>query len=215
MNGRLFEIRECRNAQCRLRFPLVAEPPTGKRCPKCLGATRLVTRYRGIAHPHAASGRSKPPRQFEAILDNLRSAQNVGAIFRSADGFGLQHIYVSGFTPTPDLLEVRKTSLGAEKTVSWSQHNNGPELARQLKQSGRTIWALENRPDAVPIGKASPSPRPRCAAVLVVGNEVAGIDPGILHLADKILFIPMLGGKESFNVAIAFAIACYALTPAH
>jgi len=103
-----------------------------------------------------------------------------------------------------------KTSLGAENNVRWSYHKDAVKLVRSLKKKGWQVWALEEHERAVPLStdadaQFSPS------VILIVGNEVTGVDPGLLALSDSIFHIPMQGGKKSFNVAIAFGIAAYEL----
>jgi len=150
------------------------------------------------------------------LLDNIRSAWNVGSILRSADGFGFAHAYLCGITPTPDNETVQKTSLGAEESVAWSYHKDAVTLIKGLKSEGWRISALEEDQRAVAITEASeaglafPQP-PVQREVLIVGNEVTGVDPGLLDQSDMIYYIPMHGQKRSFNVAIAFGIAAYAL----
>jgi tRNA G18 (ribose-2'-O)-methylase SpoU len=153
------------------------------------------------------------------LLDNIRSAWNVGSILRSADGFGFTHAYLCGITPTPDNEAVTKTSLGAEDSVSWSYHKDAVKLVRGLKVEGWTVSALEEDARATPLesdglpsklGEHTPPGRPSLQ-ILIVGNEVTGVDPELLDLCDQIFYIPMRGEKKSFNVAIAFGIAAYAL----
>ncbi len=212
MKPRRIQIRECINPDCRTRYPMIEGARFGSRCPRCLGATRIVKEQ-------AISSRSTPTaptnvahRRLEALLDNVRSGLNVGSMFRSAEGLGLRRLYLAGITPTPEAAAVRKTSLGAETQVDWSQHNNGLDLAIQLKQEGHAIWALEKVPGAISVEDVSTLSDDAPSPVLVVGNEVSGVDPAILELADYALCLPMQGAKESFNVAVAFALAAYALT---
>ena len=103
-----------------------------------------------------------------------------------------------------------KTSLGAENTVRWSYHKDAVKLVRGLKKEGWQVWALEEHERAVPLSINSGS-QFSLPVILIVGNEVTGIDPGLLALSDSIFHIPMQGGKKSFNVAIAFGIAAYEL----
>lgn len=142
------------------------------------------------------------------LLDNLRSAWNAGSILRSADGFGFTHAYMCGITPTPENEAVRKTSLGAEDSVTWSYHKDAVKLVEKLKNAGWRILALEDEDRALAISGASTEGQ---RAVLIVGNEVTGVDPELLDLCDRVYGIPMQGRKRSFNVAIAFGIAAYAL----
>jgi len=142
------------------------------------------------------------------LLDNIRSAWNVGSILRSADGFGFDHAYCCGIAPTPENEAVTKTSLGAEDMVTWSYHKDAVKLVKGLKKEGWKVYALEEDPRAVSIESVS---IPASRGILIVGNEVTGVDPDLLDLCDEIYYIPMRGEKKSFNVAIAFGIAAYAL----
>jgi tRNA G18 (ribose-2'-O)-methylase SpoU len=142
------------------------------------------------------------------LLDNIRSAWNVGSILRSADGFGFKHAYLCGITPTPESEAVTKTSLGSEDTVTWSYHKDAVKLAKGLRKEGRQVWSLEGDRRAIPISTSSVSQR-NFPVILILGNEITGVDPELLDLSDQIFYIPMHGEKTSFNVAIAFGIAAY------
>jgi len=142
------------------------------------------------------------------LLDNIRSAWNVGSIVRSADGFGFAQAYLCGITPTPENEAVQKTSLGAEESVTWSYHKDALKLVKGLRKEGWKIVALEEEERAVEIRRRGD---PTSQTVLIVGNEVTGVDPELLDLCETIYYIPMQGQKRSFNVAIAFGIAAYAL----
>ncbi|HEX5394915.1 MAG TPA: TrmH family RNA methyltransferase [Candidatus Saccharimonadales bacterium] len=155
------------------------------------------------------------------IVHNVRSAHNAGSILRSADGFGVEHVYFTGYTPYPQAPDdsrlphiarrasnrISKTSLGAEKNISWSHAKNILDLISRLKSEGWLVAALEQT------GKATDLPYfPAYKPVaLIVGSETEGIDNIVLESADKHLQIPMLGGKESFNVSVAAAVALYHL----
>jgi tRNA G18 (ribose-2'-O)-methylase SpoU len=132
----------------------------------------------------------------------------VGSILRSADGFGFTQAYLCGITPTPDHEAVLKTSLGAENSVPWSYHKDAVRLVRGLKKEGFKIHALEEHPRAIDICRAVIVEH---HSVIVAGNEITGVDPELIDLCDEILYIPMVGEKRSFNVAIAFSIAAFAL----
>jgi tRNA G18 (ribose-2'-O)-methylase SpoU len=149
-------------------------------------------------------------KSLAVLLDNIRSAWNVGSILRSADGFGFTHAYLCGITPPADNEVVTKTSLGAEDSVPWSCHKDAVRLIKGLKAEGWKIFALEEDPRSLSISQLTDSRFPN-PAVLIVGNEVTGVDPDLLDLCDSIIYIPMFGEKKSFNVAIAFGIAAYAL----
>jgi 23S rRNA (guanosine2251-2'-O)-methyltransferase len=209
MPEKAFEIRIC--ASCGLRYPLVEGQQFGTRCPACLGETRIALRRNMTAEPQRSLPEAYQPskREMAVLLDNIRSAWNAGSILRSADGFGFSHAYLCGITPTPDHEAVTKTSLGAEDSVPWSYHKDAVRLVKGLRSTGRTIYALEVHERAVEIGQIA---RPPGDSILIVGNEVTGVDPGLLDLCDQLLYIPMIGEKRSFNAAIAYSIAAYALS---
>jgi 23S rRNA (guanosine2251-2'-O)-methyltransferase len=226
MPADFYEIRVCNS--CGLRYPLVdANAQTfGMRCPACLGETRVTVRVsRKLIvestrdHPpsYLTPGPSPERRgELAVLLDNIRSAWNVGSILRSADGFGFAHAYLCGITPTPDNETVQKTALGAQESVTWSYHKDALKIVNDLKKEGWKIFALEENERAMAITDASAAALNSARTsvqrdVLIVGNEVTGVDPELLDLCDTIYYIPMQGQKRSFNVAIAFGIAAYEL----
>jgi len=207
MSAISFQIRVCKNPDCGLRYPLSKESRFGDRCPFCLGKTVPVLE-RSISQEKIQDKSPLPlDTHLYVLLDNIRSALNVGSIFRSADGFEFSHIYLCGITPTPDLGEVRKSAVGAEQYVKWSTHKNAVELINNLKNMDYEIWALEKTHNSITINAAIANFQKPKRLLLVVGNEVTGVDPGILEIVDHITHLPMRGQKRSFNVAVAFAIA--------
>lgn len=205
-----YQIRECPN--CGLRYPLTEVHSFGTRCPSCLGNTRVVLTRPLPAEAVSPLNELEPSPtpykrgELSGLLDNVRSAWNVGSIFRTADGFGLKHLHLCGITPTPESEAVRKTSLGAEETVSWTYHKNAVLAAHALKSEGYSLFALEDEDRSVSIQSAKQKTENE-KIVLVAGNEITGVDPDLLGLCDQIFFIPMRGDKRSFNVAVAFAVA--------
>jgi tRNA G18 (ribose-2'-O)-methylase SpoU len=143
------------------------------------------------------------------MLDNWRSLFNVGAAFRSADGAGARHLYLCGITATPDnQRKLAKTALGAERAVAWSYHADAVQVATRLRAEGAKLWVLERgarSTDLLDI-KSVPAEVP---VILAAGNEVAGVDPGLAAMADRMVQLPMAGSKESLNVAVALSIATY------
>jgi len=164
-------------------------------------------------------------RNLYLILDNIRSKENVGSIFRTADAFGVERVYLCGYTPQPTthnsqlttaenskIDKIAKTALGAEKWVPWEYHKQTWRLIMNLKVKSEKlkVIALEQSKKSQSIYKyKSPTGRPMA---LVVGNEVRGLSAKTLSLCDDIIEIPMRGKKESLNVAVAAGIALYALT---
>jgi tRNA G18 (ribose-2'-O)-methylase SpoU len=142
-----------------------------------------------------------------ALLDNIRSLHNVGSIFRSSDGAGIEKIFLTGYTGTPPRSQISKTALGAELTVPWKSYQNPLTAIRQLKKKGVQIVALETGPRSQNLFEFTPK-WPIC---IMVGNEVEGLSPQLLAEADAIVFIPMAGIKESLNVSCAYSVAAYEL----
>lgn len=156
------------------------------------------------------------------IAHNVRSCLNVGSLLRTADGLGVEHVYLTGYTPYPMLEKdsrmphlarqianrINKSALGAENMIAWSHAEDIETVVNLLRRDGYRIIALEQGPEAV---KLSTFHTPERIA-LIVGREVDGVEPEVLAQCDHIVEIPMRGQKESFNVSVAAAIALYHLT---
>lgn len=207
MSRDTYQIRVCKNPDCGLRYPLIEDNAFGKRCPMCLGETKLVIEKSLLKNSIKGNTPLPSSSNLTVLLDNIRSALNVGSIFRSADGFGFKTIYLCGITPTPENPEVDKSAIGAEEYVNWSAHKNAVNLIEQLKKEDCEIWALETSQKSIPIYSAVSARNKIRPLVLILGNEVTGIDPGIMEITDCQVYLPMHGQKRSFNVAVAFAVA--------
>ncbi len=245
----MIEFRKCHNPQCGLRYPRSPLDRTGERCPRCLGETQTIRTRAWREEEHPAERTTLP---IEVMLDNLRSAWNVGAIFRTADGLGVRKLYLCGITPTPPHAGIRKTALGAEEWVAWEYAPDAVEKAKALKAQGAQLWAIEegegsksleeiaaegrewkksqNRAadgdqhprsprsgrrngsydqEGIGHGNMDRSGGQAAPILLILGNEIAGVDPELLTLCDQIIAIPMRGRKRSLNVEVAFAIAAW------
>ena len=143
-----------------------------------------------------------------AVINDVRSLYNVGSIFRTADGAGLEKIWLCGITGIPPSGMISKTALGAENSVPWEYSRDILSVVRGLKDSGYCIVLLEQTVQSIPFQEFMPD-RPIC---LIVGNEVTGISDELLKLCDQALEIEMHGIKNSLNVAVAFGIAAYHLS---
>lgn len=147
------------------------------------------------------------------ILDNLRSIENVGSIFRTADGFGVSKIVLTGTTPAPldrfsrVRTDLAKVALGAEKSVSWEYQTNTLNVVEGLRKDGYKILALEQDNRSRRLKELVPPDK----FAIVVGNEVGGVQKEILDVADVIVEIPMEGAKESLNVSVATGVALFHL----
>jgi len=147
---------------------------------------------------------------FSVIIHDVRSVLNVGSIFRTADGAGVEKIYLTGYTPGPDTHadKIAKTALGAEKVIPWERVRRVGDVVRRLKREGVLVIGLERTKNAIDYRKF----KPKFPLALIVGNEVEGISRNVAQYTDTIIEIPMRGKKESLNVAVAFGIAAYELT---
>ncbi len=139
------------------------------------------------------------------IAHDIRSLHNVGAIFRSAAAFGLDKLFLTGYTPLPPRKEIAKVALGAERLISWETGDIGV-IIESCKKAGYTVLALEQTPDAQNLADVRQE-----KVALILGNEVTGIDPAVLALCDGSTVIPM-HEKRSLNVSVAAGVAMYALT---
>jgi 23S rRNA (guanosine2251-2'-O)-methyltransferase len=153
--------------------------------------------------------RNSPKLPLILVLDNIRSLHNVGSIFRSSDAFGIEKIYLCGYTGTPPNPEIRKTALGATETVQWEAFKEISPLLQQLKQAGWTIAAVEQTDQSIPV-QSFQTPLEK-GLVLILGNEVEGVQEEALRLCDYSLEIPQFGTKHSLNVAVAAGIVLFTL----
>jgi 23S rRNA (guanosine2251-2'-O)-methyltransferase len=152
---------------------------------------------------------------FHLILPKIRSAHNVGAMFRTADAFGVDKIWLTGYTPVPPKPQIDKVSLGAEQWVPWEKRQYLKPVLRQLKKEGFQIVALEQTQESVDIADAVETRQCLVSTMLgialIVGNEVTGVRKDILKMCDAVVHIPMQGMKESLNVSVAAGIAMHAI----
>ena len=144
-------------------------------------------------------------KDFYVICDNIRSLENIGSIFRTADALGVSKIYLCGICGKPPHHKISKTALGAEETVPFEYYKQTWRLIDKLKRNKINIIALEQDKRAIDIAKF----KPEFPLALIVGNEVDGVSRKILNKCDKIVFLPMRGKKESLNVSVAFGVAGY------
>jgi 23S rRNA (guanosine2251-2'-O)-methyltransferase len=149
-------------------------------------------------------------RRIVLVAHNIRSLWNVGSFFRTADAFAVEKVYLTGYTGTPPRKEISKTSLGADEWLPWEHADDPATVLSMLRAEGWTIAALELTPNAIDIDAYAP-PDKLC---LVLGHEVTGVSDDLIGLCDVALQIPMLGKKESLNVAVATGVALHRLRTA-
>ena len=148
--------------------------------------------------------------QIVVVLDNIRSMHNVGSVFRTADAFLLQAIYLCGYTPVPPHRDIQKTALGATQTVNWKYFPTSLEALAQLKNEGYTVLAIEQVQNSVPLHRFDPMAHHKKLAV-VFGNEVSGVGEDVLAVCDEGIEIPQLGMKHSLNISVAAGIVLWEL----
>ena len=141
------------------------------------------------------------------VLDNIRSLNNIGSIFRTADALAVEKIYLTGFTAVPPHKDIHKTALGATESVDWAYEKDVRELLRRLKKEHYTVVAVEQTDSGIMLQDFMPGPKKKWA--LIFGNEVKGVSDEALALADMALEIPQFGTKHSFNVAVSAGIVLW------
>ena len=141
------------------------------------------------------------------ILDNVRSLNNIGSVFRTSDAFRVEKICLCGITATPPSPEIHKTALGAEESVSWEYYPETMQAVESLRAEGYTICALEQVNGSVALDRFEPQPAGRYA--VIAGHEVNGVDQRVVDAADICLEIPQEGTKHPLNVAVSTAITIW------
>lgn len=142
-----------------------------------------------------------------AVLENIRSAYNVGSVFRTADAFLLEAIYITGYTAKPPHKEIKKTALGAEETVSWKYFNNAAEAIENLVSAGYRVFAVEQAKDSIYLENFSLNKEEKIAVIF--GNEVSGVEQETILKCEGCIEIPQLGMKHSLNIATAAGVVLW------
>ncbi len=142
-----------------------------------------------------------------AVLENIRSAYNVGSVFRTADAFLLEGVYLTGYTAKPPHKEIRKTALGAEESVDWVYFPTAQEAIRVLKSKGYMVYAVEQVKGSLSLEKAVFTHDQKIA--MVFGNEVTGVEQSTILQCDGCIEIPQLGMKHSLNIATAAGVVLW------
>lgn len=157
--------------------------------------------------PDTEASPAHPPMPLTIVLDSIRSAFNVGGIFRSAECFGVQAVVLCGYTPLPDQPQVAKAALGTEQRVPWRYEEDILMTLTKLKAAGITCYALETVAEAPAVADTVW----KFPAALILGNERFGLNPEVIAACDTVVRIPLFGLKNSLNVVSAFSIASYAI----
>jgi 23S rRNA (guanosine2251-2'-O)-methyltransferase len=143
------------------------------------------------------------------VLDNIRSMHNVGSVFRTADAFLIEAIFLCGYTAQPPHRDINKTALGATESVDWIYYTTTKEAVEELKNRGYKVHGIEQTEGSVSLESFKPAMEDKLGVVL--GNEVEGVDEGVLKLCDGTIEIPQLGMKHSLNISVAAGIVLWKL----
>jgi tRNA G18 (ribose-2'-O)-methylase SpoU len=143
------------------------------------------------------------------VLDNIRSLNNIGSIFRTADAFRIEKIYLCGITASPPHKDIHKTALGATDSVSWEYRENAVALVRELRQKQYRTFAVEQAENACMLNDFSVDPKNSYA--LVFGNEVKGVSQNVIDQCEGVLEIPQYGTKHSLNISVSVGVVLWDL----
>jgi 23S rRNA (guanosine2251-2'-O)-methyltransferase len=147
---------------------------------------------------------------FSIVLDNIRSHNNIGSVFRTADAFLVEKIFLCGITAVPPHREIRKTALGATDSVEWKYYNDAMDAVLKLRQEGYMIICIEQVEDSIELQDFTISPGQKYA--LVFGHEINGVSQKIIDICDSCIEIPQYGTKHSFNIAVSTGIVLWELS---
>jgi 23S rRNA (guanosine2251-2'-O)-methyltransferase len=142
------------------------------------------------------------------VLDNVRSLNNVGSVFRTCDAFAIKELLLCGITATPPNKEIHKTALGAEDTVVWKYYENTLDAIRYLKEIQVSIYSIEQAEHSIPLNKLTLSEQP---IAVVFGNEVDGVEQAVIDVSNGVIEIPQWGTKHSLNISVSAGIVLWEL----
>ena len=155
----------------------------------------------------ASQYKEAPGSGLVLVLDNIRSAHNVGSAFRSCDAFGVDRIFLCGICPFPPSPEIRKVALGAEESVPWERHGSTLSVVERLRQEGYTVVAVEQTVHSVKLDEFRRIEGKKYA--LILGNEVDGVSQEVVDASDFALEIPQFGTKHSLNISVATGVVLW------
>lgn len=142
------------------------------------------------------------------ILDDVRSMHNVGSTFRTCDAFGVEALYLCGYTPLPPHRDIHKTALGATETVAWKNFPTAADAVKYARELGFKVYAVEQAHNSIMLNNFKPGNE---KTALVFGNEVAGVSDEVLKMADGCIEIPQWGAKHSLNISVSVGIVLWEL----
>ena len=162
-----------------------------------------------LNRPSLKEYKAREKRPVIVVLDNIRSLHNVGSIFRTADAFNLEAIFLCGITATPPHREIHRTALGATESVNWEYYPTSQAAVKKLKKKGYQIVVIEQTDNSIPLSKITLESGTQLA--LIFGNEITGVSEEALDYADVAIEIPQFGTKHSLNVAVSAGIVIWEL----
>lgn len=151
--------------------------------------------------------KKSPKWPVRLVLDNIRSLNNIGSVFRTADAFLVEKIYLCGITAVPPHKDIRKTALGATESVAWEYHESTVNLVSELKEQGFRLLAVEQAEGSTPLQEVQFDKNDRC--VFVFGNEVKGVAQEVVDLCDEVVEIPQFGTKHSLNISVSVGMVIW------
>jgi len=153
--------------------------------------------------------REAPKTPVIIVLDNVRSLNNVGSVFRTADAFLIEAVYLCGITGTPPNKEIQKTALGATESIAWKHFKKTIDAVEELKKDGYLVYSIEQADSAIMLNNFMPSRSQKIA--IIFGNEVKGVDQEVIDASTDVIEIPQLGTKHSLNIAVSVGIVMWDL----
>lgn len=143
------------------------------------------------------------------LLDNIRSLNNIGSVFRTGDAFRIEKIYLCGYTATPPNKDIAKTALGATKSVDWEHREDIKKLIQELKQNTTEVYAIEQASNSIMLDEFHPKKKVKTAVIF--GNEVQGVQQEAIDLCDGVIEIPQIGTKHSLNISVSNGVVLWDL----
>lgn len=171
-----------------------------------------MSQYRKIANeelgrPDVEEFKTLNKLPLVVVLDNVRSHNNVGSVFRSSDAFLVERILLCGYTGTPPHRDIHKTALGATESVDWKHYEHTLDAVKQLKEEGYKVYAIEQTENSIMLDKFVPEGK----VAIVFGNEVMGVEQDVINACDGVIEIPQFGTKHSLNISVSAGVLLWEL----
>ena len=163
-----------------------------------------------LGRPELEAFKKQAKTPIVVVLDNIRSLNNIGSVFRTADAFAIQAIYLCGITAQPPHREINKTALGATESVDWKYFETTEDAVHSLQQDQFNIYAVEQAENSLMLDDFKPSQNERLA--IIFGHEVKGVGQNVIDLSDRVLEIPQKGTKHSLNISVSVGVVLWDLS---